>query len=148
MAFELLKMEMLNSFMDASSSGGYVKGGAILDTNDSDGESDTSGQGVFDYDADVVSLASAESSVKGKRRKKGGGNGGGGDRKKMTPRPGGAFCALTPSMWPQDILTKFGEDSAAEAEDPDGNDGAALKERNLNLCVVVRLAVSRGADSR
>ena len=107
---------MLHSLMDVPSSGGYVRGGAILDTNDSDGESDTSGQGVFDYNADVVSVASVESSVKGGRRKGGGGS----DKKKMTPRPGGAFSALTPSMWPQDILTKFGEDSAAEAEDPEG----------------------------
>lgn len=115
---------MLHSLMDVPSSGGYVRGGAILDTNDSDGESDTSGQGVFDYNADVVSVASVESSVKGGRRKGGGGS----DKKKMTPRPGGAFSALTPSMWPQDILTKFGEDSAAEAEDPEGEFGYRFDE--------------------
>ena len=111
---------MLNSFMVGPATG-YVPGGAILDTNDSDAESDASGQGVFDYSADVVSLASVETSSKtGKKRRSGGAGSG---KKKMTPRPGGAFSALTPSMWPQDILTKFGEDSAAEAEDPEGRNG-------------------------
>ena len=61
-------------------------------------------------------MESASKSQKKKQRKGGGAEG----KKKMTPRPGGAFSALTPSMWPQDILTKFGEDSAAEAEDPEG----------------------------
>ena len=50
-------MEMLSSFIEGPNSG-YVRGGAILDTNDSDAESDASGQGVFDYSADVVSVAS------------------------------------------------------------------------------------------
>lgn len=27
----------------------------------------------------------------------------------VTPTPGGPFSALTPSMWPQDILTKLGQ---------------------------------------
>ena len=113
-------MEMLSSFIEGPNTG-YVRGGAILDTNDSDAESDASGQGVFDYSADVVSVASLESASKSQKNKKKGRSADG--RKQMTPRPGGAFSALTPSMWPQDILTKFGEDSAAEAEDPEGEKG-------------------------
>lgn len=27
----------------------------------------------------------------------------------MSPTPGGPFSALTPSMWPQDILSKLGQ---------------------------------------
>jgi hypothetical protein len=27
----------------------------------------------------------------------------------VSPTPGGPFSALTPSMWPQDILTKLGQ---------------------------------------
>jgi hypothetical protein len=27
----------------------------------------------------------------------------------VTPTPGGPFSALTPSMWPQDILSKLGQ---------------------------------------
>ncbi|KAL5018571.1 hypothetical protein ScPMuIL_004293 [Solemya velum] len=34
----------------------------------------------------------------------------------FTPMPGGPFSALTPSMWPQDILTKLGN----QPEDPNG----------------------------
>ena len=113
-------MEMLSGFREGAPSG-YVRGGAILDTNDSDAESDASGQGVFDYSAEVVSVASSvdSASMKMKNNHESGRKS---DRskKKMRPRPGGAFSALTPSMWPQDILTKFGEDSAAEAEDPEG----------------------------
>lgn len=33
----------------------------------------------------------------------------------VTPTPGGPFSALTPSMWPQDILGKLAQQ---QAEDP------------------------------
>ena len=91
-------MEMLSGFREGAPTG-YVRGGAILDTNDSDAESDASGQGVFDYSAEVVSVASSVDSASMKKKNNHeSGRKSDRSKKKMRPRQGAwtkSQCAVS-----------------------------------------------------
>lgn len=100
---------------------GYLPGGTIQDTNDSDAESDDSdGQGIFSQGPESAAISAYEFPAKlGRQRQL---------RKRLTPTPGGAFSALTPSMVPQEIMIKYGQGETAEAEDPEGEFGYRYDE--------------------